>query len=116
MLARFSPLGICVIDLKTGSLDSNFGPNRTNEIDLPAGSPYQPIKHEVINVIAGAATEEYAEDQDTWAKSVVEDLLKKDPPYEVWRGGMAGTISITSKIEDVLPTGLQDKQLEAWRS
>ncbi|KXT03480.1 hypothetical protein AC578_1549 [Pseudocercospora eumusae] len=109
---ELQPLGIRVIDLKTGSLESNFGPNRTNEIDLPADSPYQPIKDEVINVISGAATEAYAEDQDSWAENVVEDLLKKDPPHVVWRGGMAGTISITSKLEDFLPTSVQDKQFQ----
>ncbi|KAI5360006.1 Putative short-chain dehydrogenase/reductase SDR, NAD(P)-binding domain superfamily [Septoria linicola] len=109
---ELQPLGIRVIDLKTGSLESNFGPNRTNEIDLPADSPYQPIKDEVTNVISGATTEAYAEDQESWAKNVVEDLLKKNPPAEIWRGGMAGTIQLTSKIETVVPTGLQDKQFQ----
>lgn len=105
---ELQPLGIRVIDLKTGSLESNFGLNKTNAIDLPADSPY----HEVINVISGNATEEYAEDQESWARNVVDDLLKSDPPAQIWRGGAAGTIQITKKVEDFLPTSVQDKQFQ----
>ena len=109
---ELQPLGVRVVDLKTGSLESNFGSNRTNEIDLPADSPYQLIKDEVINVISGNATEEYAEDQDSWAKNIVIDLEASEPPAQIWRGGAAGTIQLTKKIEDFLPTSVQDKQFQ----
>lgn len=102
------PFGVRVIDLKTGSLESNFGPNRTNETVLPEDSPYKPIEKEVLNVITGAATEAYAEDQKDWAKNVVSDLLQKDPPSQVWRGGKAGTIQVTEKFDKVLPASLGD--------
>ena len=92
------PFGIRVVDLKTGSTESNFSENRTNETTLPEGSPYAPIAEEVQNVINGDATEAYAEDQDQWAENVVRDLLKADPPAQIWRGGAAGRIQLTSGI------------------
>ncbi|KAJ4360009.1 uncharacterized protein N0V89_000568 [Didymosphaeria variabile] len=107
---ELAPLGIHVVDLKTGSLESNFGENKSNPYELPVDSPYQPIKEEVMKVVTGQKTEEYAEDREAWAKNVVQDLSKNpdDPPEQIWRGGMAGTISATSKLDDMLPTKLTD--------
>ncbi|KAJ9659937.1 hypothetical protein H2198_002827 [Neophaeococcomyces mojaviensis] len=92
------PFGVRVIDLKTGSTESNFGEHRSNELDLPDDSPYKPIEAEVKNVITGAATEAYAEDQTKWAENVVNDLLKDNPPDQIWRGGAAGRIQITNGV------------------
>jgi 1-acylglycerone phosphate reductase len=107
---ELSPLGINVVDLKTGSLESNFGENKSNPYELPEDSPYQPIKDEVLKVITGETTEAYAEDRDAWAKNVVKDLMKypDNPPPQIWRGGMAGTISGTSKLDSILPDYLTD--------
>jgi 1-acylglycerone phosphate reductase len=104
------PFGIRVVDLKTGSTESNFSENRTNALTLPADSRYMPIKDKVENVITGAATEAYAEDQDTWAKNVVEDLLGDGgPPAEIWRGGAAGRVKVLQGgVESVAPADLGD--------
>lgn len=102
------PFGVVVIDMKTGSTESNFSENRTNEQVLPDDSPYKPIEDEVLNVITGAATEAYAEDREDWAKNVVSDLLKENPPAQIWRGGKAGTIQVTEGLEKILPTSLSD--------
>lgn len=92
------PFGIRVIDLKTGSTESNFSENRSNEVELPPDSPYKPIEAEVKNVITGAATEAYAEDQTTWARNVAKDLLQDSPPDQIWRGGAAGRIQLTNAL------------------
>ncbi|KAF2768323.1 NAD(P)-binding protein, partial [Teratosphaeria nubilosa] len=109
---ELAPLGIRVVELKTGSLESNFGANRTNEIDLPADSPYQPIREDVLEVVSGEKTEAYAEDQEKWAENVVGDLLKNldDPPAQIWRGGAAGTVRGARAVEAVLPVGVSDAQ------
>ncbi|KAG8631640.1 hypothetical protein KVT40_000780 [Elsinoe batatas] len=59
-------LGICVVDLKTGSLESNFQENKTNAVDLPVDSTYHLIREDVLKVITGEKTEAYAEDRDVW--------------------------------------------------
>lgn len=107
---ELEPLGIKVVDLKTGSLESNFGDNKSNPYELPADSPYQPIKDDVMKVITGETTEAYAEDRKAWAKNVVKDLMKNpdSPPPQIWRGGAAGTIQATSKMDSILPDYLSD--------
>jgi 1-acylglycerone phosphate reductase len=107
---ELEPLGVKVVDLKTGSLESNFGENKTNPYELPEDSPYQPIKDEVMKVITGETTEAYAEDRKAWAKNVVKDLMKNfdSPPTEIWRGGAAGTIQVSSKMDSILPDYLSD--------
>lgn len=107
---ELEPLGIRVVDLKTGSLESNFGENKSNPYDLPEDSPYQPIKDEVMKVITGETTEAYAEDRKAWAKNVVKDLTKNpdSPPLQIWRGGAAGMIQTSSKLDSILPDYLTD--------
>jgi len=100
------PFGIHVIDLKTGSTTSTFGEHRSNDLDIPDDSPYKPIEDDVKNVITGAATEAYAEDQTKWAENVASDLLKVNPPDQVWRGGSAGTIQLTNALP--LPISVGD--------
>ncbi|KPI35982.1 NADPH-dependent 1-acyldihydroxyacetone phosphate [Cyphellophora attinorum] len=104
------PFGIRVVDLKTGSTESNFSENRTNALTLPPDSPYMPIKEKVENVIRGDATEAYAEDQDKWAQNVVDDLLREGgPPAEIWRGGAAGRVKLLQGgLESVVPPDLGD--------
>lgn len=107
---ELEPLGIKVVDLKTGSLESNFGDNKSNPYELPEDSPYQPVKDEVLKVITGETTEAYAEDRKAWAKNVVKDLMKNpdSPPSQIWRGGAAGTIQTASKMDSILPDYLTD--------
>lgn len=73
---ELQPFGTKVIDLKTGSTESNFPKNRTNPPALPDDSPYLPIEKEVEYVIQGHVTEQYAEDQKMWAENVVSDCSK----------------------------------------
>lgn len=111
---ELSPFGIRVVDLKTGSLSSNFKDNKTNPFELPADSPYQPIKDEVLKVITGDVTESYAEDQTDWAKDVVSDLMKDidNPPAQIWRGGSAGTIRGSSALDALIPGDAGDSQFQ----
>lgn len=111
---ELAPFGIRVVDLKTGSLESNFQGNKSSTPELPVGSPYEPIKDEVTKVITGDKTEAYAEDQGEWAKNVVGDLLKNpdDPPAQIWRGGMAGTIQLSRKLDEIIPASSGDEQFQ----
>ena len=111
---ELAPFGIRVVDLKTGSLESNFRENKTNEFSLPADSPYHPIKEDVMKVITGDVTEAYAENRQEWAKNVIADLLKdpNNPPAQIWRGGSAGTIQLTSGLDSLIPASAGDSQFQ----
>ena len=111
---ELAPFGIRVVDLKTGSLESNFGENKSNEFNLPADSPYQPVKDEVMKVITGEATEAYAGNREKWAEGVVADLLKHphDPPAQIWRGGAAGTVRASNALDAIIPSHAGDSQFQ----
>ena len=108
---ELEPFGIRVVDLKTGSTESNFAENRSNPLSLPEDSPYKPIEKEVEGVIQGDKTEAYAVNQHEWASEVADDLLKdaQNPPAQIWRGGAAGRIRVTNALGGAIPTALVDK-------
>lgn len=108
---ELEPFGIRVIDLKTGSVESDFGPNRTNAPHIPENSLYQPIKDKVEFVIQGTFTESYAEERMPWAKHVADDLLQDDPPHQIWRGGKAGSMYYADRT--LLSTSIGDSQFQA---
>jgi 1-acylglycerone phosphate reductase len=80
-----APFGVHVVDLKTGSVKSNFHNNRSDESRLPNGSVYEPMRAEAERAICA---EHFSKrmDLDVWAEQVVSDLLKKNPPAQVWSG------------------------------
>src|ERR1700722_74079 len=88
-----APFGIRVVELKTGSVESNFHENGGKAL-LLADSLYAPIKADMEALINGAAKEDTSRrmDASVWAKQVVGQLVKSDPPAKVWKGGGAGTI------------------------
>jgi 1-acylglycerone phosphate reductase len=88
-----APFGIRVVELKTGTVESNFHEDGGKAV-LPADSLYAPIKADMETLINGTAKEDTSRrmDASVWAKQVVGQLVKSDPPTKVWKGGAAGTI------------------------
>jgi len=88
-----APFGIRVVELKTGTVVSNFYENGGKAI-LPADSLYAPIKADMETLINGTSKEDTSRRMDAgvWAKQVVGQLVKSDPPTKVWKGGGASTI------------------------
>ena len=97
--------GVRVVDLKSGLVRSNIV-GKTNEAarKLPEGSIYAPAKEEMERVLR---TEEWVgkgEEASKWAKNVVADLLRTNPPPVIWRGEGAGSARVLS----TLPNGMMD--------
>lgn len=88
-----APFGIRVVELKTGTVESNFHESGGKAV-LPSDSLYAPIKADMETLINGTAKEDTSRrmDASVWAKQVVGQLVKSDPPTKVWKGGAAGTI------------------------
>ena len=82
---ELAPFGIKVIDLKTGCVHTNFHRNRSDNSTLPEGSIYEPVREETERAIA-ARHFNNRQDLTEWSEQVVGDLLKSNPPPQVWRG------------------------------
>jgi 1-acylglycerone phosphate reductase len=91
MRRELKPFGITVVDLKTGNVKTNFFGNQRNAtpVVLPKGSIYEPAKDEVEKTLRGERYEGMGMPAEKWAKGVVHDLLKANPPSVIWRGTYA---------------------------
>jgi len=108
MRLELDVFGIKVIELKTGVVRSNLIKNNKENPDrqpvLPEGSIYTPAKEIVEKSMRQDEFTEAGMDQTQWAKLVVGDLLKKNPPHVIWRGESA----LLARIGSVLPFGTLD--------
>jgi NAD(P)-dependent dehydrogenase (short-subunit alcohol dehydrogenase family) len=100
---------IRVVDLKTGGVKSNILSNLTYA-ELPSNSIYAAARDESEKILSGEKLKSlkgtYVE-ADIWAKEVVNDLTKSKPPYQIWRGGSAWLV----RLSTFLPVGMFDGQL-----
>jgi 1-acylglycerone phosphate reductase len=104
MRLELAAFGIKVIDSKTGVVRSNLtkNQNEANHPSLPENSIYQPAKEVVERALRQEGFAETGIPTDKWAKGVVQDLLRENPPKLVWRGNSAGL----ARIGSVLPFGM----------
>jgi 1-acylglycerone phosphate reductase len=88
---ELAPFGIKVVDLKTGMVESNFMKNKEDVALplLPKGSIYEPAREVVEKTLRGEVFQGQDVPAELWAKQVVQDLLKKTPPPNIWRGASA---------------------------
>jgi 1-acylglycerone phosphate reductase len=99
---ELAPFGVTVVDLKTGSVASNiwYGEKRK----LPKDSIYAPAREAVEKSMAMEDLSKDVMAQDKWAAAVVGDLLKKNPPANIWRGSQAWLVWVGT----MLPFGFLD--------
>jgi len=82
--------GIKVIDLKTGAVKSHFHENSTTRVNpvLPENSLYTPAKEKMESIFRGEININLMPAEE-YAKRVVNDLSKDNPPLIIWRGDSA---------------------------
>ena len=86
MRLEFQPFGISVVDLKTGCVHTNFHANHQDGLaSLPSTSIYMPVKEETEQAMRGSAFS-HREGLETWSRNVVDDLLRRRPRAQIWRG------------------------------
>lgn len=108
---ELEPFGIKVVELKTGSIRTNFMSNNLATTDtqiLPSNSYYNIAKEAIEKFIIGAWLSEKGSDPHDWARQIVQDLSTSNPPYELWRGASAGTMWFGS----FLPTWFFNSELK----
>ncbi|MCJ1377966.1 hypothetical protein MMC17_001062 [Xylographa soralifera] len=98
--------GIAVVDLRTGGVRTNLIGNlqESKRASLPKGSIYEPAKEAVEKGLRQERFENMGMPAREWAKLVVQDLLRKNPPSVIWRGESAWLAWLTT----ILPFGMFD--------
>lgn len=108
---ELSPLNIRVVELRTGAVSSNIVTNRSVGLNpstrVPETSPYWVIRQHLERLSEGIAVEARIT-ADQWAGSVVKELLKKNVPLRIWKGGSVGLAWLST----LLPVGSLDNKLK----
>ena len=107
MRLEFQSLGVKVIDIKTGVVNTHFFDNLNKEQAqvIPDDSRYLPAKKEVEFAMMGRSVDEKQMMNVTvYAKKVVHDVLGKSPPAVVWRGASASVVWFVSIYPGVMLT------------
>lgn len=102
---ELAPFGIKVIDLKTGTVQSNLATSK--KAVLPSDSIYGVARSRIERTLMGEHITVNGVAQSPWAEAVVGDLLKKSPASRVWRGAQARMMWFST----FLPHGAADGHL-----
>lgn len=100
---ELAPFGIKVVDLKTGVVSSSIY-QKAMDNHLPKGSIYEPAKEAVEKVLRNEDIVDLGIPAEQWARGVVQDLLRKTPPPNIWRGSQAWLVRLVT----MLPFGMSD--------
>ncbi|KIW10887.1 hypothetical protein PV08_10186 [Exophiala spinifera] len=104
------PFRVKVVDLHTAAVKTHFFANVAQQpgSTLPPNSPYAVLKDKVQAVMNGDMEGVKQQDLDLWAKNVVNDLSKRNPSAQIWRGASATVVWLAS----FLPLGALDGTLK----
>ncbi|KAL9043793.1 MAG: hypothetical protein Q9214_003030 [Letrouitia sp. 1 TL-2023] len=107
---ELEPFSIRVVDLRTGAVESNIiqTTRASTPVSLPQGSIYEPAREVVEKTLRLETFDGQGLEANRWAKQVVQDLLKKNPPPVIWRGESA----LLTRIAAVSPFGLFDGMIK----
>ncbi|CAF9932449.1 MAG: hypothetical protein GOMPHAMPRED_006579 [Gomphillus americanus] len=110
MRLELQPFGVRVIELRTGVIRTSFIQNMKNAQDLrlPTGSIYAPAREVVEKAMRQEGFEGQGMEAASWAKAVVGDLVRKNPPHIIWRGESVWMVWLMS----FLPHGTFDRILK----
>ena len=107
---ELEPFGVKVIDLKTGAVASNLIKNQKalTSTSLPKGSIYEPAREVVESSMRNDKMANVGTPANQWAKEIVGDLLRKNPPLVIWRGANARLV----RIGTIMPYAMMDSTIK----
>ena len=95
MRLELAPLGISVLTVMTGVVETQFAQN-IGPRNLPANSQYLAIK-DIISCPPNGKPKSGGTSARELAESLMDDILVKENGEMVWRGAQAGTVRFLSK-------------------
>ncbi|KAI9708267.1 MAG: hypothetical protein M1812_008068 [Candelaria pacifica] len=107
---ELEPFDVKVIDLKTGAVASNLIKNQKalTSMTLPKRSIYEPARAAVESAMRNDKMANVGTPANQWAKEVVGDLLRKNPPLVIWRGANAQMV----RLGTFMPHGMMDSTIK----
>ncbi len=108
---ELAPFGVKVVDLKTGATRTNISKNSKGHSApvLPTDSIYGLAREVVEHTMSGEVFFKTAGLPEPWAEGVVRDLLRGNPPSNVWRGDGSWFVKLTTSV---MPTWVTDMVLK----
>lgn len=100
------PLGIDVVTVQPGGIQSSFGDRAADEVNMAADSPYQAIREGVL--ARANESQSQATPADVFADELVRQLGSARPPAVIRLGQKS---SLMPFMKQVLPTRLLDRIL-----
>ena len=100
---ELAPFGIKVVDLKTGVVASTIYPKAKDNY-LPKGSIYEIARPVIEKVLRAEELGRSGMPPEPWARGVVQDVLRKTPPPNIWSGSQAWLVWFST----MLPFGWLD--------
>ena len=107
---ELQPFGIKVVELRSGMIKSNLINNHQAVKGglLPEDSIYSPAKEVMDRILQQTNFANQGIEASKWAIDVVSDVLRKNPPPQIWRGESAWIAWLVPK----LPFGVFDGALK----
>lgn len=111
---EMEPLGVKVVELKTGAVSSNFYENQKNfgagtaaagPAKLPQHSFYAKARQAVERSMTGSTISSAAMPADVWARQVVKVILEKPQERRIWKGKNALGVWVAGRF---MPSGFLD--------
>lgn len=96
MRLELAPLGISVLTVMTGIVQTHFAQN-VGILDLPSNSRYMAIR-DIINHPPTIASSSGASTIEELAKSLMDDIVVNESGGIVWKGYKAGSAWLLSKL------------------
>jgi short-subunit dehydrogenase len=118
MRLELGPFGIHVVELKTAMVRSNFIRNSTandvegNRQQLPKGSIYEPAREVVEKAMSQEQFDGKGTTAEQWAKEVMGDLMKRNPPAVIWRGESAMLVRLFNFMPQSILDGMLKRMLK----
>ncbi|KAK8041370.1 hypothetical protein PG994_014377 [Apiospora phragmitis] len=98
MRLELRPLGIDVVHIVTGGIATNFFDNAA-AVTLSQNSLYAPIAADIeANVEGGRARDTQGCSVEVYARTVVAQTLRTNPPTSVWKGTLATVVWLGSRL------------------
>ncbi|KAF2169414.1 hypothetical protein M409DRAFT_65087 [Zasmidium cellare ATCC 36951] len=104
MRVELEPFGVKVVTLFTGDVRTSFwqqGHAQGSDKGLPPSSPYNLMKDHAEAMMRGETNPAGQHSRERWAREVVGDLLKTNPPAAVRRGYLAESMWWLSALSPV---------------
>ncbi|KAF2121305.1 putative hydroxybutyrate dehydrogenase [Lophiotrema nucula] len=112
---ELKPLGVHVITLTTGMIQSQWHANSVPTMTLPADSYYHPALEQINGSLAGVNNKKIGTPVLEYGEDVVKQVLKDRTGRLLWGGAMSGTVWWCQFLPQWVLDGMLWKKTGLWK-